>query len=824
MSLITFLSPRWRKVARDIWDNKTRTILVVLAVAVGVFAFGGMFITQTVLLDNMNRGFSSTNPATITVTMSPFDESLVRTARTLPYVQDVGARATAQVQVWTGDAWLRMDLTAAPDFEEMSVNRINLERGSMSPARREVLLERQTLTRFDGVSLGDPILVELPDGTQRRMTLTGVVHDFNAIPASRIPLLTGYVSLDTLNLLGLADQYSSLEIVTPPSIDTQAELDYAADVITDRLERDGYIIQEVSTQEPGKHWASDFIEAVVLVLIVLGLLALGLSGLLVVNTLTAILTQQKRQIGMMKAVGARTRDVLGIYLVMAGVFGALALVIALPVSIVLSTFMTQQLASFLNVDILTFDVPGWILFLQAGMAVVTPLVAAFIPVVRGTRTTVREAIDDYGLAGVKPTGWIDRLISAIKGLSRPVLLTIRNTFRRKGRLVLTVTTLSVAGAIFIAVFNTRTSMLLEFDQILAMFGYDVQVILTEPQPVSRLVREAQRVDGVEAVEGWAFAFGTIVRPEGVQVAEQPLDEPTGPGERPGMSGGLGTDEEGTNVIIFAPPSDTEFIEPTMLAGRWMQPGDEAVIVLSSEVLNDEPYLQVGDVIDVKFGDDTRHMELIGVVNLTGAEFAYAPFEYVSRVEGAGRQASAAMLRTASSDIEYQERVARAVEDHFQQIGIRVAETATPASFIGVITSQIDFFVLFMLFMALLLGLVGGLGLATTMSLNVLERTREIGVMRAIGASDRSIWSIFLSEGVLIGLISYVIALALSIPITIGFEVGVGYAFFDRPLELAATPLGVFLWLATVLVISSVASLLPSQRAASVSVRESIAYE
>jgi putative ABC transport system permease protein len=822
MSLITFLSPRWRKVVRDIWDNKARTILVVLAVAVGVFAFGGMFITQTVLLENMNRGFSSTNPATITVDLSPFDESLVRTARTLPYVQDVDARATAQVQVWTGDAWLRMDLTAAPSFEDMQVNRINLERGSMSPARREILLERQTLTRFDGLNIGDPILIELPDGTQHKLTLTGVVHDFNAIPASRIPLLTGYVSLDTLNLLGLADQYSRLEIVTRPSIDTKAELDNAAEVITDRLERNGYVVQGFSTQEPGKHWASDFIEAVVLVLIVLGLLALGLSGLLVINTLTAILAQQKRQIGMMKAVGARTRDVLGIYLVMAGVFGGLALIVALPVSIVLSTFMTEQLAAFLNVDILTFDVPGWIFILQAGMAVVTPLAAAFIPIVRGTRTTVREAIDDYGLAGVKPTGWVDRLVSAVKGLSRPVLLTVRNTFRRKGRLLLTVITLSMAGAIFIAVFNTRASMLMEFDQILAMFGYDVQVILTRPEPISRLEREALRIDGVESVEGWAFALGMIVRPEGVVVDEQPVDEPSGPGQQ--QPAGFGTDDEGTDVLVFAPPPDTAFVDPTMLAGRWLQPGDDAVVVLSSEVLNSEPYLQVGDTIEMKFGDDTRHVKLIGIVNLTGPEFAYAPFDYVARVQGAGRQASAAMLRTASSDIEYEEAVARAVEDHFKQIGIRVSETATPSSFIGIITSQIDFFVLFMLFMALLLGLVGGLGLATTMSLNVLERTREIGVMRAIGASDGSVRGIFLSEGLLIGLISYAIALVLSIPMSVGFEVGVGFAFFDRPLELAATPIGVVLWLATVLIISGVASLLPSQRAASVSVRESIAYE
>ncbi|NDJ36571.1 MAG: FtsX-like permease family protein, partial [Chloroflexi bacterium] len=205
-------------------------------------------------------------------------------------------------------------------------------------------------------------------------------------------------------------------------------------------------------------------------------------------------------------------------------------------------------------------------------------------------------------------------------------------------------------------------------------------------------------------------------------------------------------------------------------------------------------------------------------------FAYAPFETVSRIEGSAGRASAAMLGTRTHDQDTQSAVSRTVEERFQESGIPVASTATPTTFLGVLTSQVDFFVAFMLFMALLLGAVGGLGLASTMSLNVLERTREIGVMRAIGASDGAVRGIFLSEGIVIGLISFVIASLMSIPIAYGFAVGVGLAFFDRPVGLQIAPQAFLLWLLIVVLLASVASLLPANRAAQVSVRESLAYE
>jgi putative ABC transport system permease protein len=139
-------------------------------------------------------------------------------------------------------------------------------------------------------------------------------------------------------------------------------------------------------------------------------------------------------------------------------------------------------------------------------------------------------------------------------------------------------------------------------------------------------------------------------------------------------------------------------------------------------------------------------------------------------------------------------------------------------------SQIDMVVYLLLMMAALLAVVGGLGLAATMGLNVLERTREIGVLRAIGATNRSMWSIIVAEGMLVGFISWVLGTLLSYPLGNLLNGGIGMAFVGLWIEYTFSYAGVWMWLVVVLVVSALASLAPASRASHISVREALAYE
>jgi putative ABC transport system permease protein len=139
-------------------------------------------------------------------------------------------------------------------------------------------------------------------------------------------------------------------------------------------------------------------------------------------------------------------------------------------------------------------------------------------------------------------------------------------------------------------------------------------------------------------------------------------------------------------------------------------------------------------------------------------------------------------------------------------------------------SQFNVLVVFLVVMALILAFVGSLGLAGTMSLNVLERIREIGVMRAIGASNFAILQIFLIEGVLIGLISWLLGLVVSWPMSRALSDVVGVSFLQTPLDYAFSGSGAILWLVAVIVLSILASILPAMNATRITVRDVLAYE
>jgi putative ABC transport system permease protein len=125
--------------------------------------------------------------------------------------------------------------------------------------------------------------------------------------------------------------------------------------------------------------------------------------------------------------------------------------------------------------------------------------------------------------------------------------------------------------------------------------------------------------------------------------------------------------------------------------------------------------------------------------------------------------------------------------------------------------------------SVLLALIGGLGLASMMTVNVLERTRELGVMRAIGAAPAVVLEVIIGEGMLIAAMSWLLALLLSLPLTqpLGLRAG---AMFGAPLPFTVSIGAAAAWLGFVLLIAAAASAAPAMRAGRLVGREALAYE
>jgi putative ABC transport system permease protein len=191
---------------------------------------------------------------------------------------------------------------------------------------------------------------------------------------------------------------------------------------------------------------------------------------------------------------------------------------------------------------------------------------------------------------------------------------------------------------------------------------------------------------------------------------------------------------------------------------------------------------------------------------------------------AGR-ASEIKLITDVRDTATQDRVAAQVNDLLKVKGVEVTLTRTLTVFIAQNNIGIDMVIFFLLLMAVLLAAVGGLGLMGTMSINVLERTREIGVMRAIGAGNWAIQRIVVAEGVLIGAISWVLGAMLALPVSYVMHKGLEAIFqADGQFTFVFSLPGVGLWLAIVVALAALASFLPAWNASRVTVRDVLAYE
>ncbi len=467
----------WQKVCKDLLLSKSRTVLVILSIAMGVMAFSSIAGARETINRDLTGGHLAARPADITLYTTPFNERLVRSVARLPEVEAAAGARQIRVRVRTSDSdsgWQAMDLIAVEDFERMAVNIIQPQAGVWPPPARQLLLERNAVNMLKATT-GDTLEIELPDGRRRTIEVAGLAHDASRVPPNIAGVAYGYVTLNTLPWLGISPTFDRLHIVAADTV----EVNTLAAQIERKVERSGGVVFWTVVAPPGEYPAKEFLDTILWLLGAVGLLALLLSAFLTVNTIQAILVQQVRQIGVMKAIGAKTHQVSAIYLRMVLIFGVAALLLALPLGVGGAQFLSRFIARQLNFEVTTWrqSPQVWASEIAAGLLV--PVLAALYPVLHAAKVTVREALSDTGLSEPSSQfGMLDRLLLALN-LPRPLRLSLRNTFRRRGRLALTLLTLALGGALFISVLTVRTSLLASLDESLRSQGYDVQVRLSQ---------------------------------------------------------------------------------------------------------------------------------------------------------------------------------------------------------------------------------------------------------------------------------------------------------------------------------------------------------
>lgn len=803
------LRTRWRKVLLDLRSNKARTILVIAAITVGVFAVGLVAVAQHILLGELTRDYLSSNPASATIYTMPLDDEFIKSVANMPEVAQAEGRSTLRVRVNVGEnQWRDLVLTAVPDYNHVTLDKTIPIAGATEPAKGEILVEDYSLD-FLNAAIGDTLLIELDDGTQKELLVSGTIHDSHVPNADIINSGFGFITPETSETLGGSRLSTELRYTIADSPDvrdeaaTIARIRAVGETIEDKIEKSGRDVFFISVPTPGEHWAQEIIETLILLFTVFGVLILFLSGFLVVNTISALLAQQVKQIGVMKLVGGRSRQIMAMYFVTVTIYGLIALLIGMPTATLFAQILIRDyVAGLLNFQVIDVSVPWTIIALQVGVALLIPLAAAAWPVLRGTTVTTHAALNHNGMGqGYDNKGRLERFFGAIQEnlpVQRPLIISLRNTVRRKGRLALTLITLILGTALFISVLSVRASVQSTLDNFLRFHEYDVRVEFSRPYRTAQLELLAQEVDGVVAVETWSSDSVRRVRPDG-------------------------RDSEAINLV--AAPADSALMNPVIENGRWLTPQDEYAIVVNTDVLDDEPDLQLGDEMVLTINGRENGWTIVGVTRST----AGGPVVYVdSRDYGYSTrridQANSVRVIMQNHDSASQEEMATRLASHFTAAGLRVDTTRTTNAIRAQADFQFNIVIGFLVLMAVLLAIVGGLGLTTTMSINVLERIREIGVLRAIGASDGSVRLIVLAEGIVIGWLSFIAGGLLSLPFSRILSHQVGMALLGSPLDYTFSSSGLILWFATVTILAVVASLGPARSASRLTIREVLAYE
>jgi putative ABC transport system permease protein len=797
------LRPRWQKILKDLGGNKVRTVLVVLSIAIGVLAVGMISGTQTLLSEDLSDAYTVTHPAHAILNMESFAPDFLGVIEKVDGVSQVDARREFTVILHTADGEeVRLHLTARPDFEQMVLHTLAPVSGTWPPPDRAVVIERTSLP-YTHAEMGDIIQVETADGRTRTLPIVGTVHDIFTEPVQFTNEPYGYVNVETMDWLGHGRDFDQLHIRLAEENVTTAQIEKVAGRVEDKIERAGMNHFFTWIPEPGEHPANDVVQPLLAILGILGFLSLFASGFLVVNIINGLLAQHTQQIGIMKAVGARRGQIMVMYLICVLIFGLLSLLVAVPLGGLAAYALSSYIASLINFDLAGFRIPTNVIITQTAVALLVPTIAAMVPVVRGSAITVREALSETGLGkGHFGAGWLDRFVNwlsaTILRLSRPMRISLRNTIRRKARLALTLFTLTLGGAIFVGVLSVHASLLGTLDDALRYFSYDVNIDFAQEHRISEIQRLAYELPGVAAAESWIGA--------GFQRIED--------------------GEESENYFLLGIPDNAQTIQPTLLEGRWVQPGDQNALVLNSLVIKEEPDIQLGDEITLKVNngrETTWHV--VGIVQgvLTGP-IAYANQDYLAReLRQVGKSAGVQIIGTDNSPA-FQRQLERELREQFESAGMEIANSSVTADLRETIEYQFNIIVVLLTVMAVLLALVGGLGLTGAMSINVLERTREIGVMRAVGASDNAILKIVLVEGITVGLISWLFGSLLAYPIGKFLSDTVGRELLEAPLNYRFASDWAIIWLFLIIFIALFASFLPAWNASRLSVRQTLAYE
>lgn len=794
------MNPLWRKLGGDVRSDRSRLFLTFVALALSLIGVGVMLDSYAVLIREVTRNYEETVPASATIEMEEVSPSTAsEVGRRLGVVATERRRAIS-ARVRDGADWRPLRLFIVEDFQNLRLNTFTLEEGVWSPPTGTILLER-TATHLMKLKTGDAITLRSPNGEPKTVSVAGLVHDAGLAPSEQERTVYAYATEETLRFLGETGGFDELRLRLTPEYRDRAAIAAKCSEIVAWLKSRGQVVHELRIPPPGRHPHQGPMEAVLLSFIGFGVMALLLSAVLMATTMTALLAKQVREIAVLKAIGGGRGQIAIIYCTLALAMGVAATLIAVPLGLMAARPFTTQISTLINFTIMSNSVPLHVLLLQIAAGIGLPVLAAIRPICRAVNIPVRVGLADHGASVWTTHAGKERTESRFAAAMPLWTLAWRNTLRRRTRFALTLVLLATSGAILMSAFNLQTGWTKIIGRVYSERSYDVSFQLRSAESVGRIASVLREVSEVVRSEAWQSTPVAYEAPGGVPVLATYPD------------GGHGA------FTLYGVPTRMQMVAFPLLSGRWLQPEDTNQVVLNHAARAAKPGLKGGDRVRLTVAGKTREWTIAGFVEEVGsAAAAYVPMRSFSEEQTGIEKANLLRIALSSESAADKTGAIRRIEQALDARGIRVTVGLPLGELKTAMGAHIAVLISTLIAAAMVMGTVAGLGLSAMLSMSVIERTREFGILRAIGSTPKEIGRLVVAEGLVMGVIGLAAAIPLSICVSTILGRIVGMTAFQIPLPISFSGIGLTVCFVGLLVLIVVAAGLPARAAAGLPVR------
>lgn len=714
-------STLWRKSLAELTQRRARSGFVVLTLALAVASLG-LFAVPPLMDRAMRDEVAAARLADLTIEMRALELSaaqLDRLAR-LPNVTAVQGAASFPTRVYVGERREPAVVVGVPDFADQPLDVVRVASGA-APRRGEVLTEVQN-TRRDRLSAGEGDVVRVigADGATHRLRVSGEGRSLSGgqeATGERVAVL--YTTPATIAQLGGSPGSSSLAFglqdVRKPAVRATIAV-----VRRELRAMPGFtgFTDLPSAREPGSWPGEREFERFTDLFSIITLLALVSALVLVSSTMTTLVAEQTSEIGVMKAVGGRRRQIAGIYLRIALLLGALGAVVGVVLGQVVANLLVGFFGSeFFAIDagIVGVDVP----IVAAGLAIgiTGPALAALPAIRRGASIPVRDAIEATG-AETGGAGRLDRLLRRPTFLPRHVQIGLRSIGRRKRRSLATALQIGLAVGLLLAFLTLGASVAEVTHEGWSERAWATTVGATPQRPFDarseRLIRATPNVSAAQPV-----LFNEAVL-------------------------------RGHDGFVYGLPAET-FLRLDLREGRWYTQEEEragARVAVLEAAIADASQTRVGETVPLGTAGGDLRLRVIGITDNVqeNGTVVFVPLPTLAAATGVTSGVNQYWVRTTTDDRAVIDRTTTRIEDALTARGY---EVGTEINYVGerdnaaqnrTITTSITV-------LGLLIVAISMVGLANAVTMSIIERRREIGILRCVGARGRDVRRIFTAEAV-----------------------------------------------------------------------------